>query len=333
LRILSSRWFKVGISLALFIFLLRSTDLQGFLRQILAARPEFFFLALLGYLASQVLSAYKWQVLARPLGFTQPFAAFVVYYFSGMYLNLFAPSVVAGDVGRGVLLAGTSSRVGAALQSVLADRVSGLVMLLWMSATGFLLFGPTVLPATLCYGVITGAILSIVAWRVLPKIIDCLLAPQYRLRRVIEKVILPYHRETAVLGHACGLSFLFHLLQLSLQTLLSYALNIAVPVWYLVLCIPLIHILSSLPVSFGGVGVRESGYVMFLALIGVGKDEALAFGALWSALVLSANLVGGVALLLSPETRFSITRASVRDQPSTFHSAQGAKRRNSEMAK
>jgi glycosyltransferase 2 family protein len=314
LRILSSRWLKVGISLGLFIFLLRSTDLQKFIRQIQTAQPEFFFLAFLGYLASQVLSTYKWQVLARPLGFTQPFATFVVYYFSGMYLNLFAPSMVAGDVGRGVLLASNGGRVGAALQSVLADRVSGLVMLLWVSATGFLLFGPTVLPATLCYGVIAGAVLAVVAWRVLPKIIDQLLAPQHKLRRAIEKVILPYHSETAVLGRACALSFLFHLLQLALQTLLAHALNIAVPVWYLLLCIPLIHILSSLPVSFGGVGVRESGYVMFLALIGVGKDEALAFGALWSALVLGTNLVGGIALLLSPAARFSLQRATVNDR-------------------
>ena len=83
-----------------------------------------------------------------------------------------------------------------------------------------------------------------------------------------------------------------------------------VPVWYLLLFIPLVHILSALPLSLGGVGVREGGYVVFLALIGIGRDEALAFGLLWSALVLGSGLVGGLVLLLLPEARFSL--ASVR---------------------
>ena len=68
--------------------------------------------------------------------------------------------------------------------------------------------------------------------------------------------------------------------------MLVYALNLPVPLWYLMLFIPLVHILSALPLSFAGLGVREGGYVAFLALIGVGKDQALAFGLLWSALVL-----------------------------------------------
>jgi uncharacterized membrane protein YbhN (UPF0104 family) len=131
---------------------------------------------------------------------------------------------------------------------------------------------------------------------------------------LLEKLILPYHTQAAVLGRACGLSFLLHLFQLSLQVLLAQALNLLVPVWYLMLAIPLIHILSALPVSFGGVGVRESGYVLFFTLVGVSKDEALAFGALWSALVLGANLLGGLVVFFSPTARFSLRRPTLHDR-------------------
>jgi hypothetical protein len=320
LRILSSRWLKVGISLGLLAFLLRSTDLHGFMQQIFAARPGFFLLAFIGYLAGQAFSAYKWQLLARPLGFNQSLHAFTVYYFAGMYLNLFAPSIVVGDLGRGLLLAGNGGGLGSALQSVLADRVTGLVMLLWVSAVGFLLFGPTVLPAMLCYGVIAAAVLSVASWWILPCVVSRLLAPRNALRRLVEKLVAPYHTAAAVLGCACGLSFIFHLFQLGLQVLLAHALRLTVPVWYLVLFVPLVHILSALPVSFGGVGVREGGYVAFLALIGIGRDEALAFGVLWSAVVLGAGLVGGLVLLCSPAARFSLLsgqQSAVSDQPGT----------------
>ena len=310
MRFLSSRWFKAGISLGLFACLLGATDLRVFTRQILAARSEFVLLAFIGYLASQALSAYKWRLLAVPLGFDQPLRAFTLYYLAGMYLNLFAPSTVVGDLGRGVLLAGNGGGIGPALQSVLADRVSGLVMLLWVSAAGFMLFGPTVLPAALCYGTIAAAFLSVAGWWVLPRVIGRLLSPWHKLRWLVEQSLLPYQTKVGLLGRACGLAFVCHLCQLGLQVLLAHALGLAVPVWYLLLFIPLVHILSALPLSLGGVGVREGGYVVFLALIGIGRDEALAFGLLWSALVLGSGLVGGLVLLLLPEARFSL--ASVR---------------------
>ena len=315
MRFFSSRWLKIGISLGLFAILLRSADWRLLLQQVLAVRLDFFLLAFIGYLVSQMLYAYKWQVLARPLGFDRPLCSFTTYYFVGMYLNLFAPSTVVGDVGRGLLLASNGGSVGRALQSVVVDRASGVAMLLWVSAFGFVLFGPTVLPVTLCYGTIATACLIVAAWWILPYGIGWLGSPQYWLRRFLEQALAPYRTEgTAVLGRACGLAFVFHLFQLSLHIPLVRALGLPVPFWYLLLFIPLIHLLSALPLSFGGAGVREWGYVGFLALIGIGKDEAAAFGFLWTALVFGSGLVGGLVLLLSPTTRLSLKQSAVSGQ-------------------
>jgi uncharacterized membrane protein YbhN (UPF0104 family) len=179
-------------------------------------------------------------------------------------------------------------------------------MLVWVSATGFLLFGPTMFPTTLCYGVIVAAIISLLAWWILPYVLQFPFTNRPGIKRIVDKLIVPYQENAATLGYACVLSYIFHWLQLSLQVLLAYALNLPVPLWYLMLFIPLVHILSALPLSFAGLGVRESGYVTFLALIGVGKDQALAFGLLWSALVLGSGLVGGLVLLFSSEARIAM---------------------------
>lgn len=306
---LSSRWLKVGISVGLLVLLLRAADLRPLMQQVLAARIELFLLAFGGYLVSQVISAYKWQLLARPFGFDQPLGTFLAYYFVGMYLNLFVPSLVLGDVGRGLLLARNGGGLGAALQSVVADRATGMVMLLWVSACGFLLFGPTVLPASMCYGTITAACLMIIGWWLLPYLIAWLCSPRHKVRLFVERALAPYHaHHTSVLGRACALSFVFHLFQLSLQIILARALDLGVPFWYLMLFIPLVHMLSALPLSLGGIGIREGGYVLFLALIGIGKDAAIAFGLLWTALVFGSGLVGGLILLASPSTRLSLAR-------------------------
>lgn len=306
--VVSSRWFQIALSLGLFALLFHSLDFDVFRQQLAAAQLEWVAVAFVGYLLSQILSAYKWQLLALPLGFYYSLRVFSVYYFVGMYLNLFVPSTIAGDVGRGLLLATRGGRVPAAVQSVFADRISGLVMLLWVSAVGFLLFGPTVLPAVVAYGVIAAAILAVGGWWIAPRVVPALFSPGHVFHRLWEKLVQPYHDHAALLGYACAVSFGFHCFQLSLQVALAYALNLSVPLWYLILFVPLVHLMSALPVSFGGLGVRESGYVMFLALIGIGRHEALTFGFLWSTLVLGAGLVGGIVLLLSPEVQLSLAQ-------------------------
>ena len=135
-----------------------------------------------------------------------------------------------------------------------------------------------------------------------------LFLPGHAVHRAWGNLIQPYHDQAILLGYACLVSFGMHCLQLGVQIVLAYALHLSVPVWYLILFIPLVHILSALPVSFGGIGVRESSYVVFLALIGIGRHQALAFGFLWSALVLGGGMVGGVILMLSPEVQHSLAR-------------------------
>jgi uncharacterized protein (TIRG00374 family) len=87
-------------------------------------------LALAIYAASQVVSSYRWQLLARPLGFTEPLGRFVTLYFVGMFFNLFLPTSVGGDVVRAWLLAGRSGRRWTAAVSVFSERFTGLLTLL-----------------------------------------------------------------------------------------------------------------------------------------------------------------------------------------------------------
>lgn len=307
MQFLSSRWFKLGISLGLFALLLWSTDLQAFRERLKGARFEWVLLAFVGYLLSQALSAYKWQVLARPLGFLQPFRVFMAYYFAGMYCNLFAPSTVAGDFGRSALLAEGRGRLGSALQSVVADRVTGLVMLLWVCAFGVVFAEPVALPSRWRMGVVVAALGAVVGWQFLPRLLDRFFHVDNKIRRFLYKLTGPYQNEPLVLARACGLSLLFHFFQLGLQVIVAHAISLDVSIWYLIVCIPLINIMSGLPISFGGLGVREGGYVMFLSLVGISSERALAFGLLWSAIVLAANAAGGLALVFSPTTRLPLT--------------------------
>jgi len=303
LRFLSSRWFKISVSLGLFTFLLSTTDLSAFREHLSVAPIAWVIVAFVGYLLGQVLSAYKWRVLARPLGFSQSLRLFLLYYFSGMYLNLFAPSTVAGDLGRSALLARSGGKLSAAAQSVVIDRVSGLVMLLWVCAVGAVLTDREAFPLSVYYGIVAAAIAPTIGWFVLAILLRSAWFVRSQLHGLIEKLIGPYSQASRVLGYACGLSVVFHLFQIGLQLLLALALHLDASLWVLTVYIAFVGVLSNLPISFNGIGIREGGYVMFLTPLGVEQEQALTFGLLWSAIVLVANATGGLALLFAPTAK------------------------------
>src|SRR5205823_13782081 len=91
-------------------------------------------LAALALLAlAQVVSAFRWQLLARPLGFRRSLGQYTGFYFVGMYFNLLLPTSVGGDVVRAWYLDGKSGRKLAAFLSVLVDRFSRLLILLFLA--------------------------------------------------------------------------------------------------------------------------------------------------------------------------------------------------------
>ncbi|HUE38557.1 MAG TPA: lysylphosphatidylglycerol synthase transmembrane domain-containing protein, partial [Candidatus Binatia bacterium] len=129
----SGRWkllVKLAVSVGLLLYLMRRVDFGQMLRQFARSDPLLLIAALLLYLIGQVLSAVKWARLARAVGFHEPLPRFVAYYLIGMFFNAFGFGTVGGDVVRALYLARGGGRRALALNTVVADRVSGLLVLL-----------------------------------------------------------------------------------------------------------------------------------------------------------------------------------------------------------
>jgi hypothetical protein len=79
--------------------------------------------------------------------------------------------------------------------------------------------------------------------------------------------------------------------------LLGGALGLRVPLVAYAVVVPLVSLLTMLPISVFGVGVREVSLVTLLAPLAVAPEAALALGVLWFALSVAASLIGGVVYL------------------------------------
>ncbi len=294
----SSRWTKLGLSVLLLAVLLHETDLGQLRTAVEHAHVGWVVLALLGFLVSQAVSAFRWKMLARPLGFDEPFSHFFGAYFTGIYMNLFAPSTVAGDIGRALLLSAGQKRKALAFTTVIADRGLGFVVLIWIGAIAILTHPGYKLPVTLRYAAWVIPPATLLGWLYAPPLMVRVFTPDNRWRQLVERDLAPYWSDFRLLAETSAVGCVLQFLQITTQLLLAWALDLNVPAPFFFIFVPVVNIAGMLPISFSGIGIREAGYWFFLAMVGVMRPAAVALGLLSSAVVLATGIISGLVFLL-----------------------------------
>ena len=291
------RSLRIAVSLAIAVYILINVD-RGDLRRALAGvRPGLFAAALLLYLGGQVLSAYKWAVLGRSVGLDRSLLDYTRFYFIGMFFNLFGPSTIGGDVVRALYL-GDGRRRRLALSSVLFDRASGLAVMMALGATALLLFPRYGFPWPLTLGIGGGGTALLLGWWMGPRLVRWL-PERNRIRRQVENDLAPFWRDRRLLLRIAALSLAFHLTQVGVQWILARGVGTDLPASYCMIVYPVVSLMTALPVSVAGLGVREGGYLYFLTRIDVDDSIAVTLGLAWFTVTVLAGLLGGVLFLAS----------------------------------
>jgi uncharacterized protein (TIRG00374 family) len=313
-----SKKLRLAGSAALLAFLAWKTEWARVASAFAGLRAGWWLLAVALYAGTQVVSSLRWGLLARPLGFRQPLGRFIACYYVGMFFNLVLPTSVGGDVVRAWYLDGGGGRKLPAFLSVLADRVSGLLMLIVIACLGAAC-SPLDLPPRVTrtvYGVAAAAGLGLAGllalarssvlsaqdsvprtgWRA--KLVKLLSAA-----RALQAALLP--RPRLLLGTTL-LSVAIQAANVVLLWLLGLALGADVPASYYWVLVPVVTLLTLVPVSVNGMGVREWGTVLMLAPLGVGPETATALAFLWFATFGVVSLGGAVPYLLGRFHRFEV---------------------------
>jgi uncharacterized membrane protein YbhN (UPF0104 family) len=287
---------RLLVSAAVLCWLAWRTDWAQFIAVFRNLHVGLWLAAVCLYTATQWLSALRWRWLARPLGFTRPLRDYAAFYFIGMYFNLMLPTSVGGDVVRAWYLDGGSGRRFAAFFSVLLDRGSGLLILLCLACLGTLLV-PTALPNWIPWTVWGTAVCAVAALALTPFLLrdGGRLVEKMRLRRILELsrrlLLLRLFLWVALLSLAV------QALNVVLVWLIGLAVGAPVPASYYWIVVPMVSLLTVLPLSLNGMGLREGGMILFLAPVGVDRDTALCLALLWFAAFTTASLAGGLVYL------------------------------------
>ncbi|MFN4258888.1 MAG: lysylphosphatidylglycerol synthase transmembrane domain-containing protein [Gemmataceae bacterium] len=243
------------------------------------------------YLLSQVVSGLRWQLLAQPLGFRQSLARFTGIYFIGMYFNLLLPTAVGGDVVRAWYLNAGSGRRLHAFLTVFLDRFSGLLVLLALACLA-VLASPIPVPSW-----VTGCVVLTVSSAVVGLLSVPLLMRWMRHRKRVHRAgqaMKLYFSRPRLLLATTGLSLIIQSINVIIVWLVGQALHAPVPASYYWIVVPMVTLLTMVPISLNGMGVREAGLIVFLAPLGVAESTALSLSFLWFAVYLTASLCGGL---------------------------------------
>jgi uncharacterized membrane protein YbhN (UPF0104 family) len=299
---------KIFLSLAMLTLAVRLVDLHELKHSLLSIPLPTLAMVVVIFFFGQLLSSYKWWLLARSGSIEAPWLLAAKAYFLGMAVNCFGFGTVAGDLARALVLGRKSKKTATALASVFADRVHGMTVLAAIGVVSTAFVGRQHIGREYLVLLIGCATAVVAAWYFGPGIALAALPRGGALHKNMEQIAQVFPRDPATISYISLISLVFHLLQIGLHQVMAAGFGIQIPWAVLLLTIPVINILSSLPISWNGLGVRENGYLFFLAPQFVSREHAIAFGAMWLLAMAISSAIGALVLVLSKDLGWKAER-------------------------
>lgn len=317
-----SRLIRLAVSSLLLGVVAWRTDWPKFVDAFVALEVGWWWTGVLLFAAAQVVSTVRWQQMARGLQFQRPVKQMLGFYFIGMYFNLLLPTSVGGDVIRAWYLDGRSGRKLAAFMCVFLDRFSGLLVLLALACLGVLL-SPVALEPWIVWSVYGMAGSCVAGLTLLPTVARWLRFGDRRVQTI--RAALGILRQPGLLARTTFLSIIVQGLNVVIVWLIGVALGAAVPMAYYWVLVPMVSLLTMLPISVNGMGVREASMALLLAPMGAGENIALPLALLWFAATALVSLSGGLVYLFGrfPDPRASANVSEDSDGSIDRHPDQG----------
>jgi uncharacterized protein (TIRG00374 family) len=261
---------------------------------------------------AQFLCTQRWRLLSSSLGMPGPYHSFLSMYFLGMLFNIGLPSMVGGDIVKAFMITRKNrAPIYLGLASVFQDRAIGLAALL--------LFGGLAawarplqwrsIPLLAIYSAVAiGMMLAILLiWKGERLYRPWITPGSSSLPQRLLSLAWDFHRSLAsmklsspALLQIAAISIANAVLSLWMFHQVTVAAGHQVDFLAFSQLIPLITLVTMLPVSLGGIGIREWAYLEALSLLHVPSNVALTVALTSSALIIVTDLAGIFSLPFIP---------------------------------
>ena len=252
---------------------------------IFSASLDMLMLAIIVQIVSFLLVSVRWWMILRQGREVELESVLKISYIGIMFSN-FMPSSIGGDFVRGYYISKKVVPLNNAIHSLIVDKVLGLFFLLIFSFVFLIIYrNITSLPSYI-ETMVALSLFGLFVLILIAKSSRLVLVNNYRLikrflsadnRQRITSIISEFQKnipKPVVFRSMFLLSFFVLFLEVAIFWLVAESLDIIYPFYVFVIAAPLITIISALPISVGGLVMREAAGIVILEMLGVSVVEA-----------------------------------------------------------
>lgn len=293
---------KSTITFVILIYIISITDINKLIHLFNIFKFVDFLIPLLLIFIQVLLTAERWRQVSIILGhrFTINFA--IRIQLVGLFFNQILPSTIGGDAYR---IWQIKSKIGGfqdAINSIIGDRVVAFFSLLILISINILLLNFAISYYLIIYLIMLMFVIFIFkfkkyrfkSYQYLESI--NFFQPLTRFIYSIDSLFISRKFILLVI-----ISFIIHIMSSLIFFDISNSLNLDISINIFLIITPLILIITHLPISIGGWGVREGSMIFFLSRVGVHDESALAISIFTGLIQMLAGFFGGIIWIIYKE--------------------------------
>ena len=266
------------------------------------------------------LGSLRWLILLKAHQVPCNYWEVLSSYYLGVFFNNFLPTSIGGDLIRTLRL----HLAGYALEPLIAtsilDRIIGLIVVLVLGTVALPFWHHPLLDDWMRWIPIMLTMVTLAFFYLVLYLLDARLAhyerlfdrPILRVLFQILQICCATHRSKGALLITVVLTLLLQSLVVFIYNLLGEYIGITIPLPVYFISSLAVFVAATLPISVGGLGVREGTLVGVLVFAGAEVHQATVLSLLYLAVLWAATLPGGCIFLI---TRFQ--RAVPENSPSS----------------
>lgn len=291
--------FRVCVSALALIVLLFLVPVGDLIAKIAGVSPALWAAVLVAFLLGHAASAAKWRwMIGGDISYPRALKA----HFAGLAANLALPGVAGGDIVRAGLVMKGSGRKTALAVGSLADRLIDTASLIFIAAIGAIWLGARGGVDPIGLGVaaaLTAAVgfFGVIFIRPLAGLIRRL-PPRGKIGDVASDVADAFENLSAKPGVLVGCALMSFGVQFAfalLNGLIAQDLGAGTSLSSWVFAWPLAKLIATLPISFGGLGVREASLAGLMTPLGYPAAGVVAASLVWQTIQYAAGGIGALA--------------------------------------
>lgn len=316
---------RISISIVLLIFLFRQADTEALIDTVKSSDRGLLLLAFLAFFITYVLGLLRWDMLLKAAKIRLPLKRVIISFAGGTFFNLLLPSAIGGDFVRSIDLSAHTGKPRQIVATVLLDRLSGYLGLMVMAVLALFIGAGSIQAKIILIPMSIIIALSVLATcflfnsflfsqtrKALDLIRSSVLKGRFAwhaLAKIVESMNNLYQeahffkQHKKILAANLALSLLIQAINSAVLYTIALSLGIKSQIIYFFVFLPIINVITILPVSIGGLGLRDAATIYFFTRAGFLRSSALAMSLTSFLFMLIYAGIGGVIYVLTVHHR------------------------------